>query len=118
MPWPEPEVLCVWNWSSDAGESIDQGVFLPARVGQVQWPDAEVQITVEQHGVLLFSNRATAGIWLCSDQAGHFEDNGFMLAPGQSRRIRFLDEEGRPADPGKVRLTDYAALQRAVRLSI
>ena len=33
----------------------------------------------------------------CAARAGRFEDNGFMLAPGQPRRIRFLDEEGRPA---------------------
>lgn len=118
MPWPDREVLCIWNWSAGTGESFDQGAVLPARVGEVQWPNAGIQLTVEEQGVVLNSSRPAAGVWLRSDRAGRFEDNGFMLAPGQPRRIRFLDEEGRPADPGEVRLTDYAALQRAVRPSI
>ena len=117
MPWSQ-EALCAWSWRNETGQIVDEGIFFPRPVSQVDWPASSVRVEPTGDGVMLKTGAPTAGVWLRAEHAGRFEDNGFLLLPHCPKRLRFLDPDGAPADPGLVRVTHFAEVQSALKPSI
>ena len=105
--------IMTWRWEGGDGSGalLDHGCHTFRSVGQLDWPDAEVRLQAVQGGVRLGTDAPVAGVWLRSPEEGRFEDNGFILLPGEEKTVRFIGSSGLAVDPGAVTVVHFGQLQ-------
>lgn len=89
-----------WKYASDDGaqRGVATNVYFPTKVRDAGLVDPSLAVTVEEDtdGVVVVSVSARAAaphVFLDAGRlAGHFDDNGFFLLPGDARRIAWRND--------------------------
>ena len=104
-PRTKNQAFLTWSWTSEAGFPLDSGVVALDRPAAMNWSSVEVQCTPEVGGVWLNSEAVACGVQLTSTTQGRFDNNGFMMLPGQRYWIGFQSTDGSEVVPQQVKVT-------------
>lgn len=99
---PEEAAVLTWLLRHESGAWSDRGATPLKRPSLYDWTDADVRVESAASGVWLECDTLVCGLRLTASEAGHFEDNGFILLPGERRWVGFVSPDGEPATPGTV----------------
>ena len=104
-PRTKNQAFLTWSWTSEAGFPLDSGVVALDRPAAMNWSSVEVQCTPEVGGVWLNSEAVACGVQLTSTTQGRFDNNGFIMLPGQRYWIGFQSTDGSEVAPQQVKVT-------------
>lgn len=104
QPRKQNQAFLAWSWMSDQGLPLDSGIVALDRPAAMNWSTVEVQCTPEVGGVWLSSDAVACGVQLTSTTQGRFENNGFIMLPGQRYWIGFQSSDGDEVVPQQVKV--------------
>jgi hypothetical protein len=99
---PEEAAVLAWTLRHESGGLSDRGAATLKRPSLYDWSDVDVRVEPAEGGVWLRCDTLVCGLRLVASEAGRFEDNGFILLPGDKRWVGFVGPDGQPASPGVV----------------
>jgi beta-mannosidase len=92
------------------GDSCGQDCFLPRRFKTYALPEPGLELRATGQGAYeLHSSGAAFYVALETDHEGHFSDNAFHMAPGETRLLHFIPEQGLPPEMNAITLRHLQA---------